>query len=728
LFLIAQTTTTLYLAGAEFEEEEVDGFVHYKPKEPLKPGLERFAVSSSAKSETTNIQPTEVVLVHDDETQEVITTCDTPGFGDTKGPEMEISNGLGIIHALKRAASIKPVVVMDHKGLATARWQPLRKNLSTIIAMMGRDSIDFSSFAYVFTRCEGKSKKRIRKQLAGFQKQVRSDPAEILGGSVDDKDILDAFLTDMISKTSPEDVICIDPEEADESQETLKRLWSGSRIENPDKVFVNFCSKEAMSVLQQEVTMMLEEVDSSLESRDLNSAEITMGQMYDLSNSLSLPEVTQTVEKGREKVKQFVDRAIAEVQALAKELTSNALAAADFKRTVQVLLEKLQVLAKTERIQSICGLPFHLVEFRNALAKSLFAAVRKPILDAKEQADVDVCELVKASFGRHSRLIRGFQAVIGSEMTDAESSLMVDAVYGLVTPVLDAVKDKMLPSVTNCALKACLCDIVILFKLKANIDPDQAPITWIESPQWPRFKNDLAEIVVTIDERSQACVEQLKEVRAALKELLETKEQWTIASPLLHLTESQDYIESRAFLSLLSTSDLLSKNISNCTVDPLSQPGHAVKAFDEVVSKYFSALSEFVPRRTQSLFDNSADDLDVRVKEATEILALSEAVCSASATLRGCDAGVLQEAEKKLFGAQQKVQLFIEESKKTNGHGIKRPKPLKPTEEELARATTAVAKRGLASWYSKCQELRAYRLKNGHCNVPSIFGALGKVR
>ena len=82
--------------------------------------------------------------------------------------------------------------------------------------MMGCESIDFSSFAYIFTRCEGKTFKRITEQLSFYQKEVKEDP------TLENKDVLDALLSDMISKTKPEDVICIDPEESDNAPDTLK--------------------------------------------------------------------------------------------------------------------------------------------------------------------------------------------------------------------------------------------------------------------------------------------------------------------------------------------------------------------------------------------------------------------------------------------------------------------------------------------------------------------------
>jgi len=42
----------------------------------------------------------------------------------------------------------------------------------------------------------------------------------------------------------------------------------------------------------------------------------------------------------------------------------------------------------------------------------------------------------------------------------------------------------------------------------------------------------------------------------------------------------------------------------------------------------------------------------------------------------------------------------------------------KPTEEELAQASTPRARRAIETWYQRLNELIEYKERHGHCNVP----------
>ena len=47
--------------------------------------------------------------------------CDSPGFGDSAGVEVDIANGVGMINALYGAASVRIVVLLAYDALTGIR-------------------------------------------------------------------------------------------------------------------------------------------------------------------------------------------------------------------------------------------------------------------------------------------------------------------------------------------------------------------------------------------------------------------------------------------------------------------------------------------------------------------------------------------------------------------------------------------------------------------------------
>lgn len=43
--------------------------------------------------------------------------CDSPGFGDSAGVEVDIANGVGMINALYEASSVRVVVILPYHSL-----------------------------------------------------------------------------------------------------------------------------------------------------------------------------------------------------------------------------------------------------------------------------------------------------------------------------------------------------------------------------------------------------------------------------------------------------------------------------------------------------------------------------------------------------------------------------------------------------------------------------------
>lgn len=50
-----------------------------------------------------------------------LVVCDSPGFGDNAGVEVDIANGVGMISALHGAASVRVVVLISYDALVGIR-------------------------------------------------------------------------------------------------------------------------------------------------------------------------------------------------------------------------------------------------------------------------------------------------------------------------------------------------------------------------------------------------------------------------------------------------------------------------------------------------------------------------------------------------------------------------------------------------------------------------------
>ena len=662
---------------------------------------------------TTTIQATTITLEGEEYgQQERITICDTPGFGDSKGNEQEISNGLGIVHALKGAASIKPVIVMDHRSINGGRWLALRKNLSTVISMMGRECIDFSPFSYVFTRCEGKSKNRISKQLQGFQKAMRQNP------HMKDKAILDALLTDMISKTQPGAVICIDPEEPDDAPATLKRLWSGSRLNDPANRFVNFCSKEAMAALLMQVTVLIHDIDTSLGESDLDSAADHLNKMLGLARALSLPEVDEAVELGTAKARKFVTALSSDIESLITHVDS------EFDQKLNDMSSKLHRLSHSGAIREICGMDFDYCSFINGITGRIFSMVRQQISDINPTISGSE-NVLQESIMRFILVVKSFQDILDNNTIETEYASMKTTTEHLLNPIFVVLGDALnLNDPKSTTLNECLPKLNFVLAMDAFFHSSEFSALNPKLSQWNLFETELKNIVDNISDKSENCVTHLVDLDKALHEELLGEEEWSDAS-ILKLDDIAESKEFRNFLQAVLTSDFVVMSIQNGSTPDLKS---LIRDFDDTVSKYVPFLVFFLQGESRAVFKNETGEMNDRANKALSIISSVDLVLTIATTLRNLDSIIFQKALEELNDVKSRSNHFIEDSKKAPiRHKILRGKTLEPTKEELAKASSKRDKKNLFRWYERCNELKVYWKKHGHCNVPRKNPNLGLV-
>jgi hypothetical protein len=78
--------------------------------------------------------------------------CDSPGFGDSAGVEVDMANGVGMINALYGASSVRVVVVLAYEALISDRMKGVTE-IGEIISNLFHDfSNVLDSITFLFNK------------------------------------------------------------------------------------------------------------------------------------------------------------------------------------------------------------------------------------------------------------------------------------------------------------------------------------------------------------------------------------------------------------------------------------------------------------------------------------------------------------------------------------------------------------------------------------------------
>mmetsp|Transcript_37635 Transcript_37635/g.91475 ORF Transcript_37635/g.91475 Transcript_37635/m.91475 type:complete len:1903 (+) Transcript_37635:230-5938(+) len=246
-----KTSTLLFLGGVKFKWKDVDGYDHFEPVD-RKAEYDSFEVAAGSASVTKTIQ---VIELQRDGQQ--LAVCDVPGLNDTNGVEAEIFNQLSLVAALKKARTVKPVLVFNHHEMLGGRANLMVEMLNDYVRMFGsNDQADFTPFQYIFTHCDEKNSQRISKRLRALLSERELDLS------------CSNFITDIISKTTPSG-LTIDLEDGASAQELLDSLcgeWK-EYISNPSSYFSPFLSQTAFNKLKLQLTELLPDLQQALKDQ-----------------------------------------------------------------------------------------------------------------------------------------------------------------------------------------------------------------------------------------------------------------------------------------------------------------------------------------------------------------------------------------------------------------------------------------------------------------------------
>jgi len=270
-----KTSTIHYLAGSTFEEIIVRGFDHLQILNVAHPALRKAKTSSSTRSVTRSIQMIDITT----ESGETLVICDSPGFDDTDGAEVNIANGFRLVRAVHRAKRVKPVLVLSKNGIGD-RFGAVSQVLRTITRLVGAGAgapVDPTPFAYAFTKYDEKYADRLYKQF-------RQKYKELTDAEREDRSFT-AFVFDISQKTKPVATIVTLLNE-DNRASLLSSLMEGEWYEDPKTSFSDFVSESSLDKLNFQLQLTVKTIHVALDRKDASLVMTKLLQLDELGDRL----------------------------------------------------------------------------------------------------------------------------------------------------------------------------------------------------------------------------------------------------------------------------------------------------------------------------------------------------------------------------------------------------------------------------------------------------------
>ena len=278
-----KSTVIHFLAGSKMIATRIGGLNHIAAINTRNLDLQYVTSSPFARSETRCITPVtvkfeDVGVVHSGS----IILCDTPGFDDTNGPEVDIANGISIVRAIRQCKTVKPVVLVSYKSIGD-RFQGLKKLTHLLAGLIPGIQDQIKAFSYIFTKYPSDEKKTIHASL------------EMIGKTMTDQEKSDTsfmnLFRDMLQKTKRH-TLALDPLR-DDPQDFLNELVTSVPIQYPDEVFQFSITEKSKNIVQEQVRKYELSLISAIKRSEYSLIIYYLDQMKCLNKLLEQDSIEQ---------------------------------------------------------------------------------------------------------------------------------------------------------------------------------------------------------------------------------------------------------------------------------------------------------------------------------------------------------------------------------------------------------------------------------------------------
>ena len=281
-----KSTTIHYLTGSTFQKRTENGITYYTPVK-CSPTLEKVKTSFQTKSETRYVTaiPVNFRDVGINKKGDIV-ICDTPGFDDTSGPEVDVANGIGLIRAISKSKSVRPVILMSGQGIGD-RFEGLRDVAHTLIGMLPNIEDHLESVSYVFVKCSPEQRKSINGKLKDLKKNLNEEEQG--------DEAFCQLIEDMFLKTK-KNMFYIslegngDDDDGEERSDLFRSLVSTTSISNPGDYFTSFVTEKSRGLIQQQANYHQNQILKASKRNNYRLVGYKLNELKSLCNTLETDE------------------------------------------------------------------------------------------------------------------------------------------------------------------------------------------------------------------------------------------------------------------------------------------------------------------------------------------------------------------------------------------------------------------------------------------------------
>jgi hypothetical protein len=387
------------------ESEIINGKHEFIPKEIKNHYLHQVKCGSSMiDSETQNIIP--ILISRNDEQ---IIFCDTPGFNDTRGSEVDIANGIGIRRCAEVCEGLKPIVIISSQ--VGDRAEILVKLAEILNSMFSNLQSAIRDFIYIYTKFpidHKEAKIKLNELLNSLDASLNNQEKSREGIS----NCFKILVRDMFRK-SKRDLIFIDPINGDK-EEALDLIINNQAefITNIEEKISGSLSKKSEKKLESQFDKHYKAMEKSIELFESELSMYKFKQLKELKDILRkkdinnkfdaiLKKLIENFDKSCSKINQEFNKKIKTFYSLSEQEIENYFS---FMKNIQDSnrLFKMFDIDETEKIENSYE------EMKSDLKKN-YATIFKTLCEKNLTENVEVIAISLSNLQKMSLLYENFQ-------------------------------------------------------------------------------------------------------------------------------------------------------------------------------------------------------------------------------------------------------------------------------------------------------------------------------